>query len=56
MALVAELISLGEMIRLQELSTLISVVLRVWHDKETMESLGDQIWNEMNEEWAKFLC
>ena len=20
-----------------------------------MESLGDQIWNEMNEEWAEFL-
>ena len=36
MALVAEWISLGEMIKLQELSTLISDVLSVWQDKETM--------------------
>ena len=42
-ALVAEWTSLEEMIKLQELSTLISDVLRDWQDKETMESLGDQI-------------
>ena len=42
------------MIKLQELSTLIPDVLREWQDKETMESLGDQLWNEMNEEWAEF--
>ena len=46
-ALVAEWIS-GEKIKLQELSSLIS-------DKETMESLRGQIWNEINEEWAEFL-
>ena len=53
MALVAEWISLGEMTKLPELSTLISDVLRAWQDKETMDSLRDQIWNEMNEEWAE---
>ena len=46
MALVAEWVSFGEMIKLQELSTLISDALRDWQDHETMESLGDQIWNE----------
>ena len=55
-ALVAEWISLGEVIKLQELSTPISDVLREWQDKEIMESLGDQIWNEMNEEWTEYMC
>ena len=54
-ALKAESISLGEMIKLQELSTPISVVLREWQDKETLVWLEDHIWNEMNEEWAEFL-
>ena len=54
-ALKAEWISLGEMIKQQEQSTLISDILREWQDKETMESLGDQIWNEMNEEWAEYM-
>ena len=52
--LVVGWLSLGEMIKLQELSTLISDVLREWHDKETMESLGDLIRSEMNEEWAEY--
>ena len=54
-ALPAEWISFGEMIKLQELSTLISDILTEWQDKETMESLGDQIWTEMNEEWAEYV-
>ena len=37
-------------VKQQELSTPISDVLREWQDKETMELLGNQIWNEMNEE------
>ena len=56
-ALVAEWISLGEMIKLQELSTLISDALRDWQDHETMEWFGDQIWNKKkNEEWAEYMC
>ena len=54
-ALVAESISLGEMIKLQEQSALISDVLREWQDRKTMESLGDQMLNEMNEEWAEYV-
>ena len=53
-AFVAERISLGEMIMLQELSTPISDVLREWQGKEITESLGDQIRNHMNEEWAEY--
>ena len=53
-ALGAEWISLGEMFKLQELSTSVSV-LREWQGKEIMESLGDQIWIEMSEELAEYL-
>ena len=42
-----------EMIKLQELSSLISDILKEWQDKENMELLGDQMWNEMNEEWGR---
>ena len=52
-ALMAEWISLGNMIKLQELSTLISDFLKGWQDKETMDLLGEQVWNEMTEEWAE---
>ena len=55
MALIAEWISLGKMIKLQELSTRISHVLREWQDTETVESLGDQTWIDMSEEWAEFV-
>ena len=54
-ALVAERISFKDMIKLQEPSALISDALREWQDMETMESLGDQIWNESNEEWAGYM-
>ena len=54
-ALVAEWISLGEMFKQQELSTPIPDCLREWQRKETMESLGDQIWNDFNEEWAEYV-
>ena len=54
-ALVAEWISLGEMFKLQELCTSVSDVLREWQGNETMESLGDQTWNDISEEWAEFM-
>ena len=54
-ALVAEWISWGEMCKLQELSTSVSDVLREWQGKEIMESLGDQTWNDMSEDWAEFM-
>ena len=54
-ALIAEWISLGEMIKLQELSTLISDILKAWEDKETMDLIGDQVWDDMTDEWAEFL-
>ena len=54
-ALVAEWISWGEMCKLQELSTSVSDVLREWQGKKIMESLGDQNWNDMSEDWAEFM-
>ena len=46
---------MGDMIKPQELSTPISDVLREWQGKEIVESLGDLIWNDMNEEWAEYM-
>ena len=47
--LIAEWISLGEMIKLQELSTLKSDILKEWQDKETMDLLlRNQMWNEID--------
>ena len=50
--LIAERISLGEMIKLQEPSMLISDILKEWQDKETMDLIGDQVRDDMTEEWA----
>ena len=52
-ALVVEWISLEEMFKLQELSPSVSGTLKGWEGKEIMESLVDQIWSDMNEEWAE---
>ena len=49
MALIAEWIS-------QELSTLIYDILKECLYKETMDLLGNQVWNDMTEEWVEFLC
>ena len=54
-ALVAEWISLGEMIKLQELSAVISDILKEWQDKETLD-LIDQVWDDMTEQWAEYMC
>ena len=40
-ALIAEWISLGEMIKLQALSALISDNLKEWQNKETLDWIGD---------------
>ena len=40
-ALIAEWISLGEMIKIQELSALISDHLKEWQDKETLDLIGE---------------
>ena len=53
-ALIAEWVSFGEVIKLQELSAPISNILK-WQDKETMDLLGDQVWNEMSEEWVEYV-
>ena len=55
-ALVAEWFSLQEISKLQGLSTLIFDTLKKeWQDKEIVDSLRDQIWKEMDEEWAEYL-
>ena len=50
--LIAEWFSLGEVIKLQELSALISVKLSDWQDKDTLDEIRDQVWNDLTEEWA----
>ena len=52
----AEWISLGEMFKLQELSTSVSDALREWQGNEIMESPGYQTWNAMSEKWVQFKC
>ena len=52
-ALLAEWISLGEMIKLQDKS--ISDILKECQDKEAMDLLGDQVWKETAEEWAEYV-
>ena len=47
MALVAEWISWGEMLKLQEPSTSVSDVLREWLDDQILDSVGDQTWTDM---------
>ena len=38
-----------EMIKLQELSALISDNLKEWQDKETLDLIGDHVWGETTE-------
>ena len=44
------------MIKLKELSALTSDVLKEWQDKETMDLIGDQVWDDMTEERAEYTC
>ena len=54
-ALIAEGLSLGRDINLQELSALISDNLKEWQDKETLDLIGDQVWDDMTEEWTEHM-
>ena len=49
-ALAVEWISLGELFMLQPVSN-----VREWLGNEIMESLGDQTWNDLSEEWAEYM-
>ena len=46
MTMVAEWFSHGEMIKLQGASVLVSVNLREWHYKDTVDGIGDQVCGE----------
>ena len=54
-ALIAEWFSLGEMIKLQELFALHSDSLKEWKDKETLDLIGDQAWDDTTEEWVGYM-
>ena len=43
---------LGEMVKLQELSTSVSDVLREWLDDQILAPVGEQTWTYMSEEWT----
>ena len=50
--LTVEWLSHGEMIRLQGVSVLVSVNLREWQHKDTVDEIGDQVWDGLAEEWT----
>ena len=52
MTLIAEWFSLGEMMVLQGVSLLVSVNLREWQYKDSLDEIGDQVWDGLAEEWA----
>ena len=54
-ALIAEWFSLGKMIKFQKVFALISDNLKELQDKETLELIGDQVWDDMTEEWAEYM-
>ena len=37
------------------LSSLRSVKLREWQDKETLDEIGNQVWDDMTEEWTEYV-
>ena len=41
------------MIKLQELFALISDNLKEWQHKETLDFIGDQVWDDKTEEWTE---
>ena len=53
--LLAEWFSLEEMIKLQEPSAIISDNFKEWQDKETLDLIGDQAWDDMTEKWTEFV-
>ena len=43
------------MVKLYELSSTVCAVLQEWLDDQILDSLGDQTWNNMSEEWIEFM-
>ena len=54
--LVADWISLKDMLKLHELSPTASGALKTWLEAQILDSLDDKIWNDMSEEWANSTC
>ena len=54
-ALVAGWIPLKDMIKLYELSSTVSGVLKECLGDQILDSFGDHIWTEMSEEWTEFM-
>ena len=46
---------LFEMVKLQELSTSVSDVLREWLDDQILAPVGEQTWTDMSEEWTELM-
>ena len=55
LVLFTEWISSKDTVKLYELSSTLYVVLQEYLGNEIMESLGDQTWIDMSEEWAEFV-
>ena len=53
--LVADWISFKDMLLLHELSPTASVALKIWVDAQILDSLDDEIWNDMREELANLM-
>ena len=51
-ALVTEWILSKDMVKLYELSSTVYAVLQEWLDDQMLDSLGDQTWIDMSEEWT----
>ena len=52
---VAEWIPLKDLIKLYELSSTVSGVLKEWLDDQILDSFGDTTWTDMSEEWTEFM-
>ena len=48
--LIADRISMKDMLKLHELSPTASGALKIWPDVQILDSLDDQIWADMSEE------
>ena len=54
--LIAEWFSREEVIKLQGVSVLISVNWREWQYKDTLDEIGDQVWDSLADGWAVHTC
>ena len=55
-ALVSEWIPSKDMIKLYELSSTVSSVLKEWFDDQILVSFGDQAWTDIRKEWTDSVC